>query len=191
MELFFTVFAAVFLAEMGDKTQLVTLLMSACRFPIHVFLGAVTGLALVTAIGVSLGRIIMSIFPSELTAAASALLFLAIGGYTIFNHFRLSDEREVDKEVKCGRNAFAKTFAMIFLAEMGDKTQFTAMSLAAISGRPLLVFAGAMSAQAINHGLAALLGGRLLSRLPRRHLRLASGIVFVLLGIVVLLFNIF
>ena len=65
-------------------------------------------------------------------------------------------------------------FLGTFIAEMGDKTQLTAMALTATFSTPLLVFSGAMLGQALNHGTASFLGTRYLSLLPDRFLRLAA-----------------
>jgi len=80
----------------------------------------------------------------------------------------------------------AQTFIMVFLAELGDKTQLAAIALTAAYGSPLAVFLGAMGGQLINHGAAAYLGSRFLSRLPGRTVQLASGILFIVFGVLFL-----
>lgn len=69
---------------------------------------------------------------------------------------------------------------------MGDKTQLTAMAPTATFGTPLLVFSGAMLGQALNHGIAAFLGARYLSRLPDKFLKTATLLIFVFFGLLMI-----
>ena len=80
-----TTFSAIFLAEMGDKTQLAIVTMTASsRKPLPVFLGGAAALVLVTALGVLLGGVIDRFVPQWLLAKAAAVLFVAIGLWTWF-----------------------------------------------------------------------------------------------------------
>ena len=82
MDPFIIAFLATFIAEMGDKTQLVTLTMSSRSSPRQVFLGAMLALALVTGLGVALGELVAGLFPAHLVALASGIFFLFMGIYT-------------------------------------------------------------------------------------------------------------
>jgi putative Ca2+/H+ antiporter (TMEM165/GDT1 family) len=78
-------FAALFLAEMGDKTQLAIITMSAStRKPFSVFLGGVLALFLVTALGALLGGAIARHVPQQILTKGAAILFVAIGIWTWF-----------------------------------------------------------------------------------------------------------
>ncbi len=80
-----TTFSAIFLAEMGDKTQLAIVTMTASsRKPLPVFLGGAAALTLVTALGVLLGGVVDRFVPQRLLAKAAAVLFVAIGVWTWF-----------------------------------------------------------------------------------------------------------
>ena len=75
-----TTFGMVFLAELGDKTQLAALAMTAkSRAPVAVFLGAAGALVLATFLGVSLGQAVTRMVPASYIHRAAAILFLAIG----------------------------------------------------------------------------------------------------------------
>jgi putative Ca2+/H+ antiporter (TMEM165/GDT1 family) len=77
---------------------------------------------------------------------------------------------------------FASTFAAIFIAELGDKTQLATLSLSASSSSRLSVFAGSALALVLSSALAVL-GGELLSRwVSPLTLRRLAGVVFLLLG---------
>ncbi len=80
-----TTFSAIFLAEMGDKTQLAVVTMTASsRKPLSVFLGGAVALMLVTALGVLLGGVIDRYVPERLLARSAAVLFVVIGVWTWF-----------------------------------------------------------------------------------------------------------
>ena len=77
---FWTTFGALFLAEMGDKTQLAAITLAAqTRSPVSVFLGATLALALVSLIGVALGTLLGRYLPEELLRKVAAIAFIAIG----------------------------------------------------------------------------------------------------------------
>ncbi len=79
-QIFWLTFGTIFLAEMGDKTQLAALTMTAdTRAPVAVFLGASLALCLATLLGVALGGLLTRLIPEYLIKKAAGLAFLAIG----------------------------------------------------------------------------------------------------------------
>jgi len=75
------------------------------------------------------------------------------------------------------------TFALIFVAELGDKTQLTTMVLAAQSRSPVSVFVGAALALVTSSLVGVLLGGAITQVVPVRFIRLGAGVVFVVIGL--------
>ncbi len=77
---FWTTFGALFLAEMGDKTQLTAITLAAqTRSPVSVFVGAALALALVSLIGVGLGTVLGEYLPEALLRKVAAVAFIIIG----------------------------------------------------------------------------------------------------------------
>jgi Ca2+/H+ antiporter, TMEM165/GDT1 family len=75
-----TVFTTIFIAEMGDKTQLAVLTMTASSAkPFSVFIGAAAALTLVTVLGVLLGGVVTQWIPETALKKAAALLFVGLG----------------------------------------------------------------------------------------------------------------
>jgi putative Ca2+/H+ antiporter (TMEM165/GDT1 family) len=181
VEIFITSFLTVFLAELGDKTQLVSLTLASRYPPRHVFLGAMSGLFLVLALAVAAGEIVANLIPPATLSLVSGIFFIFIG---ILNYFQ---QEECGEVCSTGCSAFLQSFGLIFLAELGDKTQLTAMLLSATYRAPLLVLVGAMCAQALNHGFAVFVGKRYLSRLPRRYLKLSAAVLFVVIGFFIIM----
>jgi putative Ca2+/H+ antiporter (TMEM165/GDT1 family) len=81
---------------------------------------------------------------------------------------------------------FASTFAAVFLAEMGDKTQIATMSLSGASSSRLSVFAGSALALVATSAIAVLLGGVVSRYVPAVWVKRAAGAVFIVLGVVYL-----
>ena len=84
-KIFLTTFGTIFLAELGDKTQLAAILMtSKTGRPLPVFIGAVAALSSVTAIGVLLGEGLISMIPQNILKKVAALAFISIGALMFF-----------------------------------------------------------------------------------------------------------
>jgi len=79
------------------------------------------------------------------------------------------------------------TFGAIFLAEMGDKTQLAAMTMAAQTKRPVAVFVGASLALACVSALGVVVGGTLGHLLPLDWIKRAAAVLFILIGVLILL----
>ena len=75
------------------------------------------------------------------------------------------------------------TFVTVFLAEMGDKTQLTTITLSSTTNKPLAVFIGSSVALILATLLGALAGGSIANLIPAYLLKLLSGIVFLIIGI--------
>jgi len=81
----------------------------------------------------------------------------------------------------------ASTFGLIFLAELGDKTQLAAIVMSAESKAPLAVFLGAVLALALVTLIGVAIGGTLTRVIPARYIRMAAGGLFVIIGILMLI----
>jgi Ca2+/H+ antiporter, TMEM165/GDT1 family len=82
---FMTAFTAIFLAELGDKTQIAVITLSAStRKPLAIFLGGSFALMLVTGIGALAGEVVSKYVPGSVLSKAAAVLFVVIGIWTWF-----------------------------------------------------------------------------------------------------------
>jgi putative Ca2+/H+ antiporter (TMEM165/GDT1 family) len=177
------VFAVIFLAELGDKTQLVLLTMGA-RLPWRqVLAGAASAFFLLDLAAVAAGAAFYRLLPLRVLQLAAGTAMLLFGLLTLLR-------KEKDEE-KAGegraRGPFAAAFLMIMLMELGDKTQLSMMALAARYGSPFSVFLGGTLALWSASALAVLLGGQLQKVLPADKLRPVAGVVFVVFGLAMLM----
>jgi len=150
----FSTFGLVFVAELGDKTQLAVLTQT-CKYrrPWAVFLGASLALTAVTALGVVGGQVLGRIIPEPALRSVAALAFVTMG-VLIGREAAKAQADEPARGMSCdcvGDNgeevssvlapawdwrAFGSTFGLLFVAEMGDKTQLAVFSCKA-RARPL------------------------------------------------------
>ena len=184
------------MAELGDKTQL-AVVAQVCRFrrPWPVFAGASLGLALVTFVGAAVGQALGLVVPPSIVRALAAGAFLVMGGL-MGRQALMTSPTEVgleacrtagaadSREAEGGWcwHVFGGTLGLLFLAEMGDKTQLAVLSLAGQAGSALAVFLGGVLALT---GVTALgvLGGEALCRLiPERVLLWLSAVTFTVVG---------
>jgi putative Ca2+/H+ antiporter (TMEM165/GDT1 family) len=87
-QVFFLAFSTLFIAEMGDKTQLAVFsLVADSKAPLAVFLGASVALTVVTLIGVLFGGLVTKVIPVNFLKLGSGLLFTGIGFYTLCEAF--------------------------------------------------------------------------------------------------------
>ncbi|MGM9682318.1 MAG: TMEM165/GDT1 family protein [Eubacteriales bacterium] len=130
MTLFLKVLALVFVAELGDKTQLMMIAMSS-KFRIRdILVGVAFAVAALNFLAVVAGSLLGGMLPM------TAINIIAGAAFLYFAYTALADngdgEHEVDKKGK--RRNIITVFGTFFLAELGDKTQLTALTLAADSG---------------------------------------------------------
>jgi len=78
---------------------------------------------------------------------------------------------------------FATTFAAIFIAELGDKTQLAAISLTSETGKPLMVFLGAVAALALVTLIGVVFGEALTRVVPMEYLERGAAALFVVIGV--------
>lgn len=186
MEAFLTATGLVALAEMGDKTQLLALLL-AIKFrrpwPIvaGIFVATLANHALAGALGAWLTQWLS---PLALRWVLG-LSFLAMAVWVLIPD-RLDDSRDEEAPRPPRWGVFGATVLAYFLAEMGDKTQIATVMLAAQHGAWMTVVAGSTLGLLLATAPVVWLGERLLRRIPLRQVHLASAALFALLGLAVL-----
>jgi len=171
-------FALIALAELGDKTQLTVIALSARYDRKKVFSGVVLAFVLVTGLGVLVGEGLLKIIPEEMIKIIAGIMFVVFGLWML-----LSKENCEEEENPRVLNPFISTFSMIALAEMGDKTQLTAITLSAKYGSPYLVFLGAVLALVLISLLGIFAGKKLCEIVPLSKIKLGAAVMFILFGI--------
>ena len=171
-------FAVVFLAELGDKTQLVALTLAG-RHPAARVLLALTGaIVVLQTLSVTAGALVAEAVPDRAIAVAAGLLFLGFAVWT----WRSGDGAEDEDPGAGGLLGAAVAF---FLAELGDKTMLTTAGLAADRGA-VPVWLGSAAAMVAATALAVVAGRGLTARIRPGALRRLGAAAFAVVGLVTL-----
>lgn len=195
------------LAELGDKTQLLALALAARYRTRDVVVGVVAAIVALQLLATAAGRVVGGLIPESVLSVVTGLLFIGFGVWTL-----RADPAEEEEEAaeRAGFGPVVTVFFAFFLAELGDKTQILAMTIAAdpyaalrslgtaASWLPVArteagglatflgVWLGAVAGMIIADGGAILVGTLLGQRLPERRIKQVSGVLFILFGLAVL-----
>lgn len=178
-------FVAVLPAELPDKTILACLILSSRYRPSIVFGGAATAFLAQVVIAVAAGGA-LSLLPHHVVEACAAGVF-AIGAVLLWMHREKQDDDENEDSGMDGVRSefwpvFGTAFAVVFLAEFGDLTQFLTVSLAARFHDPVSVGIGATLALWVAAGIAVTVGWRLLKLIPMQWLTRGAAVVMLALA---------
>jgi len=189
----------VFLAELGDKTQLVALGFGA-RFRMSTVLaGVALGYMASMLLSVVIGGLLGATLPTNAISIGGGVLFIGFAVWTIWSGGadepseassetaageEGADEAEAEGVVSNPRIALSIAFAM-FAAELGDKTMLATATLAA-KGNPVLVWIGATIGIMLAGTVGVLVGRWLGDRLPERLILIGSAVLFFIFGVVLI-----
>jgi len=174
-----------FLAELGDKSQIMTLVLAAQSRSIKkIFFGAFLAEITVVALGIGVGTFLAYVIEPPFLQLLGGLIFILFGIYTLLSR---DFNGKMDGLIKTRNTGFWTAFSLIGLAELGDKTQIAAIGLTAEFGTPVLVFLGFIISLFLLSLTTAVLGERASKFIPIRRVRIISGFIFLSLGVIFLL----
>ena len=181
--------AVVALGEMGDKTQILAMLL-AIRYhrpwPIltGILLATIVSMGVTALVGSSLAQLV----PGELLRWLLVVLFFAVAIWTLIPE---KDDDDDDDEIalKTSRNLVLIAFITFLLAELGDKSQLATLVMAAKYQDFTLVMLGATLGEMLAIAPAVLLGKTTAQFIPLKWIRIAAAALFAGLGFWVLLFG--
>jgi Ca2+/H+ antiporter, TMEM165/GDT1 family len=173
----------VAIAEIGDKTQLLALLLAArFRKPVPIIAGILVATLLNHSLAGALGAWIkVAVDPMVLRWVLGAS-FIAMAGWAL-----IPDRMDESDQHLRGAGVFLATLTTFFLAEMGDKTQLATVAMAAKFATPVLVVLGTTLGMLIADVPAVFIGEKAATRIPLRLVRGVAAGLFALLGLATLL----
>jgi putative Ca2+/H+ antiporter (TMEM165/GDT1 family) len=181
MDAYFVSTLLVALAEMGDRTQLLAIML-ACRWrkPVPILLGIFAATVANHLLAALAGFYLSSLLSATWFRYAISASFIAMAAWALI------PDKEADEEetaARPGMGVFLTTAVSFFVVEMGDKTQIATAALAARFHDVLLVAAGTTTGMMLANLPAVLLGGALTRVLPLKALRIAAALVYLGLGV--------
>ena len=181
MSAFFLSAAIIFVAELGDKSQLVALWF-ATRFRWWVVLGGVTVATLVVHLGsVAIGRAFDELLPEQFVLMTVGVSFFVFAAWSLRGDQFKPSERERGTISFFG--AFGVVTVSFFAAELGDKTQLATVSLAGTTSDAAGVWLGSTVGMVLADALAIGVGLMAGARLPHRVIGMGAAAIFVVFGI--------
>lgn len=182
MEAFLISTAIVTLAEIGDKTQLLSFILAA-RFRTHwpIILGIFVATLFNHALAAVLGGWITSLIGADTLRWLLGLSFIAISVWVL-----IPDKLDDAGPALTRYGVFGTTLVTFFIAEIGDKTQIATVALAAQYQMLVAVVIGTTLGMMIANVPAVMLGDRIAGRLPLKAIRMIAAAIFFVLGIATL-----
>jgi putative Ca2+/H+ antiporter (TMEM165/GDT1 family) len=169
-------FGVVFVAELGDKSQLMALTFATRYRPVLVMVGIAVATALINAISVAVGYGLGLALPTRWIAVAAGLVFIGFAIWTL-----LDAEEDRDVPARAGHSVVFTVGSAFLLAELGDKTMLATITLASQNGWAG-TWLGATLGMVAATAIAIVVGRQLGKRLPERVVRLAAAALFAVVG---------
>ena len=184
MEAFLVSTAIVALAEMGDKTQLLSLVLAArFRKPWPIVWGIFVATVVNHALAGAVGAWVTTVLGPQALRWVLGLSFIAMAVWML-----IPDKLDDDGATQAPHfGVFGTTLVAFFLAEMGDKTQIATVMLAAQYSAYLWVVAGTTLGMMLANAPVVWLGERITRRVPIRAVHVVSAVIFLVLGLLALL----
>jgi putative Ca2+/H+ antiporter (TMEM165/GDT1 family) len=183
MEAFFVSVAVVAIAEIGDKTQLLALMLAArYRKPLPIILGIFCATFANHAIAAWVGAEVAAWVGPDWMRWILGVLFIGMAGWCL-----IPDKADEGPQTARKAGAFVATLVAFFLVEMGDKTQIATVALAARFNSLVLVTAGTTVGMLLANAPVVLFGDAIARRLPLHIVRIVAALLFVTLGLVTIL----
>lgn len=181
MMLFFKVFFTEFIAEMGDKTQLMLIALTSKYKLRDIILGTAAAILVLNGLAVLAGGLVSEFIPDWLIKMIAALAFLYFAASTL-----AGDDGEEEEEGGKSKIQFAPlaVFCTFFVAELGDKTQLTAITFGANEGMKsaFVVWIGCSLGLFAADILGMLVGYLLKSKTPDGLLNTLAFVIFSIFG---------
>lgn len=183
MDAFLISFGIIFVAELGDKSQLMAMTFAA-RYRAVTILAAITAAtAVVHLFSVLLGAAVGVALPTKAISTVAGIAFLGFAAWTL-----RGDELDKDEAARAAqsrRSIFFTVAFAFFLAELGDKTMLATVTLATDNGL-IGTWLGSTLGMVAADALAIVVGQQLGARLPERTIKIGAAVTFVILGLLLI-----
>ncbi len=180
IEAFLSSTVVVALAEIGDKTMLLAIVLAArLRAPWAILSGILVATLANHALAALVGSQVAGLLQADWFRIAVALGFIAMAAWTLVPD-KLDDD---ENTVRSAGGAFLTTLVSFFLVEMGDKTQIATIALAAHYQSVLVVAAGTTLGMMLANGPAVFLGEAIERRVSMKLTRALAALLFLVLGL--------
>ncbi|MEH1101613.1 TMEM165/GDT1 family protein [Micromonospora sp. CPCC 205561] len=173
-------FGVIFVAELGDKSQLMALTFATRFKPVPVLIGITVATAVVHLASVAIGYGLGAALPTEWISLVAGVAFLGFGAWTLRGDTLTEEEKR--KAEKTSKSAVVAVSIAFFLAELGDKTMLATITLATQYGW-FGTWLGSTIGMVAADALAILVGRLLGRRLPEKAIKYGAAVLFAICGL--------
>ncbi|MFY1594157.1 TMEM165/GDT1 family protein [Micromonospora sp. WMMD737] len=173
-------FGVIFVAELGDKSQLMALTFATRFRTVPVLIGITVATAVVHLASVAIGYGLGAALPTEWISLVAGLAFLGFGAWTLRGDSLTEEEKR--KAEKSSKSAIVAVSVAFFLAELGDKTMLATITLATQYGW-FGTWLGSTIGMVAADALAILVGRMLGRRLPEKTIKYGAAVLFAICGL--------
>ncbi|MFX0101853.1 MAG: TMEM165/GDT1 family protein [Candidatus Hodarchaeota archaeon] len=189
----------IFVMELGDKTQLIILTLATRDLSAKkLALGAMAGFAVIVSIGGVIASLLSQLISLEWISVASGVVFIILGALQLYNTLKPRKETNKDEnklDEKHGKKIYERSkysfltgFIAIVSMELGDKTQIATILLASTSSSFIGTLIGSWIALSLLAVIGAFAGKWISEKLPKKAMDMISGLLFLGIGIIIILF---
>lgn len=176
-------FGIIFLAELGDKSQLMAMTFATRYRAFTILLAITAATALVHLFSVMVGAAVGAALPTNAISVAAGVAFVGFAAWTLRGD--TLDDDDAKRAARGGRSVFLTVGLAFFLAELGDKTMLATVTLATDNGL-FGTWLGSTLGMVAADGLAIVVGQQLGTRLPERTVRVGAAAIFLVFGILLI-----
>jgi putative Ca2+/H+ antiporter (TMEM165/GDT1 family) len=179
MDAFLLGFAVIFVAELGDKSQLMALAFATRYRAIDVLIGVSVATLVVHLASVVLGATVAAALPTQAIALLAGAAFFVFAAWTLRGD--TLDEDEANKPNRTTRSIIIMVGTAFFLAELGDKTMLATITLATRE-EAVGTWLGSTAGMVVADAIAIAIGKVFGARLPERLIRYGAAAAFAIFG---------
>ena len=184
MNAFLIATAVIFVAELGDKSQLMALTFATRFKTVPVLIGITLATAIVHAVSVVVGAAVGATIPTKPIAIIAGIAFIIFGLWTLRGD-ELTEEDKARADSVSAKHAIIAVGTVFFLAELGDKTMLATITLATKEGL-FGTWLGSTVGMVAADALAIVVGRQLGARLPERAIKIGAAIAFFVFAAILL-----
>ena len=183
MHAFLLSFGIIFVAELGDKSQLMAMTFAARYRAITILIAITAATALVHLFSVVVGAALGAALPTDAISIAGGIAFLGFAAWTLRGDSL--DDDDTERAARSDRSVLLTVGLAFFLAELGDKTMLATITLATDHGL-FGTWLGSTLGMVAADGLAIIVGQQLGARLPERTVKIGAAAIFFVFGILLI-----
>lgn len=175
---FIQAFLLIFIAEMGDKTQIMAMAFATQYKIKQILVGVCIGSFLNHGLAIMLGSMLTQFIPLDALQLVAGVLFIAFGLLSL----SIAEKDEASDNVKKYGAIFTVALAF-FLGELGDKTQLTALTLSTQSTVPFFTLMGTVLGMVVVSSIGIFVGAKLGNKIPEPVIKISAFLIFMTFGL--------